>query len=218
MPLSAAALTTPAAVFDELDLEDDGGVLRARVERYIEEASSLVASIIGNGRSVQLHHGAAIVSAVKGMDHPTIILPVRPLVSIAEVTVDGDVVDPDDYDIVNADAGFVDRASGSWPSRMELQAGVVTAGRLGTERTNITVTYAGGWVTPLQATAELPRTLPHAIEGAVQRLVTARWRGRGNDPRLASTSHQSSTYTFGGEPVPPEVMAALAPHIRIANA
>lgn len=213
MPLSIAALTTPARVFDELDIEDDAGVLRARVETYIEETSDLVAAIIGR----PIHYDGAVAERLEGPGGVHLLVARTPVVAIADVAFNDSSVGVDGVVVVDASIGKLYR-SGGWPWTAALQRGPSWHPAPGTEAPSITVTYAGGWVTPRQATPSLPRTLPHSIEGAVLRLITARWRGRGNDPRLASSSHQSSTYTFGGEAVPPEVMAALAPHQRIANA
>lgn len=213
MPLSLAALTTTAAVFDDLDVEDDGGVVRARVERYIEEASSLVALILGR----PVHYDAAVVEKVPGQGGAHLLVTRTPVVAVADVAVDGSSVGADDVVIEDAAIGLLYRPAG-WPWTAALQPGPSWHPVPGTEAPSITVTYAGGWVTPGQATPELPRTLPYAVEAAVLRLVTARWRGRGQDPRIASTTHQASSYTFSGLPVPAEIMAALAPFTRIPAA
>lgn len=213
MTLSVAALCTVATVLDELDLADGDSKVRARIERYIESASSLVASILGNGGARQLHQVARTVS-VAGMGHPTLILPHTPLVSIAEISVDDVVVDPGDYEIENADAGFVRNLAGLWPVEMIARDGVVSAGILGTERRNISVTYTAGWLTPGQGGS----TLPSAIEDAAVALVVTRFRRRGQTLRTAGETFEKSSYSYAGAGVPAEVMASLAPYIRVAHA
>lgn len=216
MALSAAALTTVDAVRDELDLDDDTDrKVRERLERYIESASSLVAVILGAGRVMQLHRGAVTV-AVAGRDTPTLILPHTPIVTVTEVTVDDDVVPVDEYEVEDADCGFLRRLGDIWPFDGQVTAGVVQAPMYATARRNVSVTYTAGWVTPAQATTELPRTLPHCLEDAVVELVTSRWRRRNKDLRIVAETHAASSYSYGGAPVPAEIMAALGPFIRIA--
>lgn len=216
--LSVAALTTLDACLDEVDLEPSvDRRTRARLERYIEAASSLVAVIIGNGAAIQLHR-AEVTVAVAGQNTPTLILPHTPIVAVDEVSIDGDVVDADEYEVEDADLGFLRRVGGVWPFDGLTTDGVVHVPMWSTARRNVSVTYTAGWVTPGQATELLPRTLPHAIEDAVVELVTSRWRRRNKDLRVAAETLEKSSYTYGGVPVPAEVMAALAPYVRIANA
>lgn len=216
MALAASALCTVAVVADELDIDSkDLQTHRARLERYINAASSLIALILGAGKARQLHEAVVVVD-VAGMDDPTLILPHTPIVSIAQVAIGDDVVDADEYEIANADAGFLLRIGGEWPSEMLGRGGVVTAGRFGTERKNIRVTYTAGWRTPAQGGTQ---TLPAALEDACVQLVSTRWRSRGKDLRVVAETHAGgNSYTFGGVGVPPEVMAALGPFVRIANA
>lgn len=213
MTLSAAALCTVAVCLDELDIVDADARVRARIERYIESASSLIGSILGNGSARQLHAIERTVT-VAGMDHPTLILPHTPIVSIAEISIDGAVVDAADYEVENADAGFVRALGGVWPADMLATSGVVAVGVPGTERRNISVTFTAGWLTPAQGNS----TLPAAIEDAAVELVTSRYRRRGQTLRVAGEALAKSSYNFGGVGVPAEVMAALAPYIRVAHA
>lgn len=219
MALSAAALTTLAVCLDEVDIESASAdsKVRARLERYIEAASSLVGVILGGGAPIQLHRGEVTV-AVAGQDTTTLILPHTPIVAIDEVAIDDEVLDPSDYEIEDAEAGFLRRLDGVWPFEGLKTAGFVTAPVWSTARRNVSVTYTAGWVTPGQATELLPRTLPHAIEDAVVELVTSRWRRRNKDLRVVGETFEQSSYTYGGVPVPAEVMAALAPYVRIPNA
>jgi hypothetical protein len=218
MALSEAALTTLDVCLDEVELEPSvDRKVRARLERYIEAASSLVAVIIGNGAPIQLHHGEVTV-AVAGMDTPTLILPHAPIVAVAEVTIDDDVVPADEYEVEDASLGFLGRVGGVWPFQGLVTDGVVAAKLWRTARRNVSVTYTAGWVTPAQATVDLPRTLPHAIEDAVVELVTSRWRRRNKDLRVVGETFEQSSYTYGGVAVPAEVMAALAPYVRVPNA
>lgn len=209
MTLSAAALTTVANVVDELELADSADTkVRARIERYIESASGFVRGLLGR----QVHSGTFTVD-VAGMDHPTLILPITPITSITSITLrDGDVVDAADYEIENAEAGFVRRIGDVWPSEMRNTAGVVAVGIPGTERRNVRVVYVGGWVTPSQGVS----TVPDAVADAVVELVVSRWRRRGRDLNLDSQTLERSSASWGGAPVPPSVLTALSPYMRTA--
>ncbi len=216
MALLPSALTTVATVADDLDIESKNlAKYRARLERYITAASSMVALILGNGRARQIHEASVVVD-VAGMDHPTLILPHTPIVSVASVVIAGDVVDSAAYEVGDAEAGFLQRIGADWPSERLAAGGVVTVGRRGTERKNIRVTYTAGWRTAAQGGTQ---TLPPAIEHATVLLVTMLWNMRGKDPRIASETHAGgNSYTFAGGAVPVEVMGLLSPFIRVAHA
>jgi hypothetical protein len=211
--LSADALTTVATVLDEIDLAEADSKTRTRVERYINAASSLVRSICGR----QLTYAAGIVEKRPGFGGCRLLLDRTPIVAVASVVVDGDTLDASEYEIEDAAVGFVFRAAG-WPDTALITATPSGHAAPGTEAPSIVVTYTGGWVTPAQATVELPRTLPHAIEDAVVELVTSRWRRRNTDLRVVGQTFEQSSYTYGGVAVPAEVMAALAPYVRVPNA
>lgn len=212
MALSSDALTTVATVLDELDVADDGGAVRARVERYINLASAWAARICGR----TFVYGAAVVERHRGMGTVRLHLG-RPIVSITSIVVDGTTLDADSYLVEDATAGVVFREAG-FPWTAQAQPGPSYHLVPGSEEPSIVVTYAGGWVSPAHATNVLPRTLPYDLEDAVVELVVSRWRRRGQDVRVRSSGFESSSYTFGGEPVPPEVMAALGPYMRIGSA
>jgi hypothetical protein len=211
--LATGALTTRATILDELELDDDEQK-GARVERYINEASSLIAVILGDGKPRQLH-SASVIEKVAGKRHSILILQHTPIVSITTIVVGEDTLDADEYEIHDAEAGFVHRIGDVWPSEMLVEDDIVGAVVAGSERKNITATYVAGWVTPAQSGT---RTLPYAIERACIDMVVTLWRRRGKDLRVVAESYEHSSYTYGGVAIPAEVMGALAPFIRIANA
>jgi len=213
--LSTEALTTLAVVLDEVDIAaaDATKEQRARPERYIESASSLVASILQR----PVVYAAGAVEHCRGYGGARLLLRRTPVVAIDSIVLDGVTLDADGHEIEDADTGMLFRAAG-WPDTAMVT--VTPSGHTapGTEAPAIVVTYDAGWVTPGQASELLPRTLPHAIEDAVVELVTSRWRRRNKDLRVVGETLEKSSYTYGGVPVPAEVMAALAPYVRIANA
>jgi hypothetical protein len=215
MALSAGALTTVAVVADELSVDAGDADTLARLERYIDACSSLIAVTLGNGRARQLHE-AAVVSVVAGMDHPTLVLPHTPIVSITSIEVDGEPLDVDAYEIEDAEAGFVRCLSGVWRAQLIARGFVVGRGVPGTERRYITAGYIAGWRTRPQGGTI---TLPPAIEDACVQLVASRWRARGADARVAQEAGSNTSRTFYGDPLlPPSIMAALAPFVRVAMA
>lgn len=193
--LPPAALTTVAAVLDELDLEDDGGPIRARLERYIASASAVAASIIGRA----VHYDAAFIETVDSRG--VLFLHRTPIVALATVVTQGGVGLGVAGAIIDADLGIVTRGVVGWPDG------------------SVTATYAGGWVTPTQAaTLGLPQTLPLDVEDAVIQLVTSRYRRRGKDAGIVGESFTGSTFTYDGQAVPASIMGILAAHQHIANA
>ena len=190
MALDERALVTAAQVFDELDVEDDAGTHRARVERYITAASLTAARIIDR----PLHYNPVVVERVAGSGGVRLLLGRTPIVSIASVVIDGETADVADLIVESATAGIVYREAG-WPWMPQLQPGPSYHPLPGSEEPAIVLTYAGGWVTPTQATVQLPVTVPEDLADAVIELVTSRWRRRGNDLRVVSSNNTASSRT-----------------------
>jgi hypothetical protein len=211
MTLGAAALTTLEAALGELSQTGDGGPLDARVERYIMAASDQIARACGR----TLHYGTGIEERVAGLADVRLLLERAPIVQVASVEVDDEgELDADAYE-VNLDLGTLLRVDGDvWPMKAQSTGGVRPQAKPGTELPTVTVTYAGGWVTPAQATGQLPRTLPHDLELACLELVASIWARRGRDGRLTSESFESSTYAYEASGLPPTVAALIAPYIR----
>jgi hypothetical protein len=152
------------------------------------------------------------------MGGPFLVLSRTPLVQIASITIDGTTIDADEYEISDAEAGLVYRAA-CWPWS-GLRLGGIAQDRLsGTERRNIVVTYAGGYVTPGQATAQLPRTLPFDLEQHCVDTVVYLYRTRGQDLSVVGERLLSAAYQYErGHGLPASVAKGLASYIRIASA
>jgi hypothetical protein len=212
--LPATALTSVSAVLDELDLVDDGGVVLARVERYIKAASRAVEMWTGR----RFDRGA-VVETLPGYGTFRLRLRRTPILEVDSVSIEGVVVPESSYIIDNGEdgtGGALVRLDGPWPWSARVDGKLASAPLPGSEKPNIIVSYTGGWVTPAQATDALPRTLPDDIEDAVIQMVSSRWRGRGRDGRMVSEAFTDSTYTWGGAPVPPGVAAVISYYSRMA--
>jgi hypothetical protein len=196
-------LTTVQAVADELG--GAVGVGDTRLPRLIHAAS---AAVLGYINADAIHYAAAFVEKVTPrLGHPRLVLNRMPIISIGSIVLaDGTTLAPTDYELEDAKAGFLWRSTGwVWPGL--LRGGLLyTDPDMGTERASITVTYAGGWVTPNQVassgwSALLPRTLPFDIEEATVQAVVARYRRGGTDPEVASESMGSYSVTYRAPPV-----------------
>lgn len=217
MSVAANALTTLATVLEELELARDAGTRDARLERYINAASDFVASFCGRS----FHRSDNIAEDIAGTGRTLIAVSRRPIVAIDSITIDDGAIAASTYSIHDAALGTIFRATG-WPWEAASMPGLSYAPVPGTEEKTITVTYDGGYVTPAQAEQGLfsaaARTLPYDLEDAVVQLVVTRWQSRGHNMRVIGESYENSGITFGGVPVPVEILGILDAYAEIPNA
>lgn len=196
-PASSRALTTLAAVRDEIDAGADD--TDARLTRWIAEESARIEARLGRvlvsedvRETFRLDHRDRWHA--NPPDH--LRLTRRPVTAIASAVVDGAILDPDRFE-TDAEAGLVFRLRGSrrepWCGRM------------------IEVTYTGGYPSI--------GALPRPIEAACLGLIRHRWAARGRDPMLRSLAIPgvaTEQYWVGstGEEgdMPPEIAALLEPY------
>lgn len=182
----ATDLTTASTVALELGAESGD----SRLPRLIGVASDAVRQYI-NRR--QVHYQAAFTEKVASRRRPRLVLELTPVIQVASVTLeDGTMVDPSEYELEDAELGFLWRGTG-WPWTGLLQGGLLQVDRMaGSERPAITVVYEGGWVTPGQVAgtswAGPARSLPYDLEEAVVQTVVALYRKGGQDLTVASES------------------------------
>lgn len=193
MALTAQALTTLDALKAELGIHS--GHEDAYLEALIERSSARLASLCERS----FHHQAGVVERATGYATPFLLLRVRPVLSVASVVVRGETLGADSYRIKPAE-GLLVRTCGAW-GRYAQGWGVEREPIAGSELDEAIVTYTGGYVTPAQATAELPRTLPFDIEEAALALAVLAYRQRGRDATIKSEKILSAsiTYATGGE-------------------
>lgn len=225
MAITAAPedLTTAATVAAELQV----GEGELRLPRLIRVASAAVRQFCNRPR---VHYGSAIVEKARpALGRPRLVLDVTPVVSVASVVLeDGSTVDASEYFVEDADLGFLYRSVG-WPYSGLMHGGLLFQDpTAGTARPTITVTYAGGWVTPAQAAstgwAGPARSLPEDLEEAVVQTVVALFRRGGADPNVASESlgdysvaYRSPNAATGlglGGIIPDQAATLLNPYVR----
>ena len=127
-------------------------------------------------------------------------------------------MDSTNYEVENADAGFIRRITGGWAWTTRSAGGVTHDPLAGAEESLYTVTYTGGYVTPQQAAddAELTRDLPYDIERAVIDMVKALYWGRGRDPGVRGKSVSRASVQYGGALMElPNVQTVIARYRRI---
>jgi hypothetical protein len=209
-------LTLPATVALELGVEASD----PRLPRLIAAASRAIRSALNR----QLHYGASISEKTRGYGRPRICLQVTPVITVASVTLlDGTVLTPSEYSIESADAGLLYR-SGGFPSTGAFRGGLPPQTDLasGSEAPTITVVYAGGWVTPAQATssgwAGPVRSLPEDLEEACIQLCTNLYRGGGQAANVSAESLGDYSVTYADRArvgvLTPAIQELIAPYLR----
>lgn len=198
MPLNDDALTTLATVKDELGIgEDDDNFARdQRIERYINIASHEAVRYCDR----RFTYDAAIAERHVADGGTKLFLRRWPLTALTSITVDGDTIDTADVEQRTARMGDVTHLynPNGWAWRGAIAGGTALARLPGDEKGAIVVTYAGGWVTPKQASDDgtLTRTLPYDLEHAIIMHTVSLFRSKGKDRRVRSVAYESATYSF----------------------
>jgi hypothetical protein len=215
-------LTLPATVATELGASD----IDPRIPRLVSAASRAITRLLNR----RLHFGAAISEKARGHGRSLLCLDVTPLVSVASVTLaDGTVLTGSEFSIENAEAGLLYRVSG-WPSTGRFRGGLPPQTDLdaGSEAASIVVVYAGGWVTPAQASSSgwsgPARSLPEDIEEACVQTVVGLFRRGGQADNIStealgdySVSYRAPNALIGlgfGGIIPDSVMPQLNSYRR----
>jgi hypothetical protein len=221
-PATVTSLTTLARVKSELNISDRTS--DALLSSKIAEASSDIQATLGytlpaedvaetfwhqHRHQLGYAYGSGYGYGNLGGETTEILFLRRtPVVSIASVTLDGDLVDPTEYRLDDK-AGLLWRLDASgFPCTWIFCQSIVIA-------------YRGGFVLPGQA----GRTLEPAIEAATVSLVSSFWHSRGRDPTVKSvdipgvrrTEYWVGSIGEAGE-LPPDVLMKLAPFRRVRMA
>lgn len=214
MALEDYALTTVSTVESELGLSS--GTDTSILERLINTYSSLFVEATGRA----WHRESGYVEKVVSTGDTRLMVSRTPVVSIAQIDVKGETIDASDYEIEDADLGYIRRKDhATWES--------TAVGRRRIEyhptyyEKRVEVTYEGGYVTPKQVDdgTFTPRDLPHDIEAAIIASVTNGYRLQGAPSNIDSESIGSASVSFGsgggggsgqyGEHVAPSLEAAI---------
>lgn len=161
VPATATALTTLAAVREELGLSDQED--NALVQRMIARASVSVVGFLGR----PLARETVVETFRDVLDLPMLRLSRYPVVSIASVVVDGLTLAGADYELAG--------------ERQQLHR-LVSDDVVDWTARKIVVTYTGGYLLPGQQGANLPGD----IEAACLIAIVADYQSRGRDPQLRS--------------------------------
>lgn len=192
--MAESDLTLPVTAATELSISPGD----PRLPRYISVASAAVRSYLARP---QLHYSAAYVDKIAGLSRARLILSLTPVRSITSVVApDGSTVPSTEYEIDDANLGFLMRITG-WPYTGRLRPGLLWSDPdMGTERKSWVITYAGGWVTPAQASSSgwsgPDRDLPHDIEEAVLQTCVGLYRRGGVDQMIAAESLGDYSVTY----------------------
>jgi hypothetical protein len=195
-------LTTIAAVKGGRGLNTSSSDDDDALEDWIKTVSSMLRSAIGR----PLHRVDDHTEHVGSNGTPALWVETHlPVVSISEITHDGDVVDTDDYELTDADLGRIGRTNDDlW--RDTRYRGGIGHGRAHPRppQRDYAVTYDGGWVTPYQVDqGDYPeRTMPYDVEQAIIDYCVMQLRSQGRDPNLVSETIESTSYKYRGQPVP----------------
>jgi len=193
--LSPKALTTIDRVRRELSLEADAKT-DALLADYINESSDEIASRCSRVFAFQ----ESIVENVKGFGTMRLMVRALPIIAIASIQRDGEIIDAASYFVEDPEAGLIRSLSGSWSHSAASVKNIVPTLVPSSEALRYRVEYSGGYVTPQQEAEGLgPRTLPGDLERAVIAMVVARYRSRGRDLSVKSKSALGASVSFAGE-------------------
>jgi hypothetical protein len=214
-------LTLPATAAEALGVDASD----AKIPRYIGVASEAIRRYLDRP---QLHYSAAVVERLAGyVGQVRLRLGVLPVLTVASVVLpDGTSLTGTEYALEDSESGALYRSVG-WPYTGLVRSGLLyDAPAVGTEGRTIVATYAGGWVTPAQASVVLPRTLPFDLEDACVQTVKALYR-RPDDPNITaeslgdySVSYRSNNTIIGvgvGGLIPDTVIAQLQLYRRLIS-
>ncbi len=189
MPLAEYALCTVEDVNSEFDSMSPGDYAD-RIEPLIHDVSSAMAEEADR----EFFYEAGRQDFLASAGGPILLLPKRPVVTIVRievVAVDGaveELIDPATYRLDCPKSGKVYRSQG-WPTTQAEYTAPFGASIGGTHHREIRVTYDCGWVTPAQATAQLPETLPSSLRSACKAAVVGRYHSRGKQTGLKSEAY-----------------------------
>jgi hypothetical protein len=178
-----------------------------------------------------LVYQAARTEKHAGAGQLRLALQLTPVVSVASVTdAGGTAVDPASYVLEDEALGWLYREAG-WPFTGMVRAGIMQDEPYsGSERRALTVTYAGGYVTPAQAQSPgwtgPARSLPRDLEEAVLRTAASIYQSGGRDGTVATEALGSYSVSYrnrnvvvdvgAGGLIPDEVLPTLQRYRRLS--
>lgn len=176
--------TTLAKVKSELGIT--GSAEDARFNALITEASALIDSYCG-----RTFESKTLTEKVKGYGRGSFLqLTHTPIISVASVTLDGEVISADDYDIDDAAAGLL---AGHWYDTAPLRYAMGRAHKAGRQRKLYSVTYTGGYVVSGGS-----KNLPADIERACVEMVRGLYQMTSRDSTVTAEQVDGvGSFTYG---------------------
>lgn len=149
MAINPNALTDAATIQARLRIA--AGTDQALIEQLINEASDAIEKLTQR----KLSYLDVVTESLPLMGGPRLLLSRTPLVAVASITRNGELVDPTEYAIDDANAGQVYRDRGwPWSAQLRPDLNFQLDQQPGTEKKNNTVAvYSGGYVTGVQVAA-----------------------------------------------------------------
>jgi len=176
--LADNALTTWDTVADECGLEPTA---QDRATRLINVASDAIEGFCDR------RFGRRVVTGelYDPIGSNRLLLARSPVVSIQQIVVDGTVVLAGEYEIEDAERGWLWRDHG-WFVSERMVAGSASGTVIpNSSKRTIAVDYTAGWILPKDDAELAQRDLPYDLEQACIDTVASLWRQRGTDKTAA---------------------------------
>lgn len=196
--LSVHALTTIEALKAELSIPEDDKSQDALLARAVNAASDAIRRYCGRDFA-----RAEMTEHLTGRGSPALLVSLSPVVSVDAIAIHGQEIDVNDI-AIDRDSGIIVLRRGVWPE---------------SDRPNVSVTYVGGWVTPVQSSDERERDLPHDIEEACLIIATNRMQSMGQpvDAQILQVEQIRVHFAEGGrQGIPQQAAMLLEPYVRWA--
>jgi hypothetical protein len=222
------ALTDRIALCLLSDLKDDLGITDSASDSKLERRILAASAMIERYCSRSFRRQVARVEILPGHGTCRLLPSLRPIVSVSEVALDGDIVDPSSYTVetTSSGEGWSIFAEDGW---LWTAPGVQTIDSIpvplpGSERSAYSVTYTAGYALPNDTDQTAP-LLPFEVAEACTLLAAHLWRRRGVDGDVVSESDGDASVSrgaiggvssadFGG--IPPAIAAMVDAYRRIA--
>lgn len=154
------------------------------IDSLISQASDAIRKYCG-----RKFERESITETMPGTGSSRLLVTRTPIVTLTSVTVNGTLVDSDEYTLEDADLGLLLRhddgtppAPKPWSTPAYLHMGLSREIVKSSGSNNISVVYVAGYLLP----GEGSPTLPSDIERACLDIIKARYLARENDPNIRS--------------------------------
>lgn len=188
MALSSQALTTVDNAKIYLEIEDSSQ--DTAIEQLINAISNDIAS-----KCNRTFRQSTQTEKITGSGNQIIALGMYPIASVDSVTVNENLIDPSEYEIL-AECGELLRQDSIWPSAERCSQGYhfpvpEINQQPAPEKRNISVAYTGGYILPSQENIKsdppIVRTLPYDLEMACMKMVAIDLQLKGNEHTVSET-------------------------------